>query len=76
MPEVSKSQKHLSLADAQKQGRVDDFVRQEEACLSDGADPAEFQLALSAVIKPPPPAGWALKGLLPIILEADKSPEK
>jgi hypothetical protein len=44
--------KHLSLSDAQKQGRLADFVRQEETRLGNGADPKEFEAALSSIIKP------------------------
>lgn len=53
MPEVFKGPKRLSLADAQKQGRLDEFVRQEEARLGAGADPKKVENTIATVIKSP-----------------------
>jgi hypothetical protein len=48
--ESGKSHKHLSLAEAQASGRLDEFIRQEEARRVEPAPVVELDAALSRII--------------------------
>ena len=53
MPESVKPIRHLSLVEAQKSGRIAEFIKQEESLDVGPADERETYAALAALIKAP-----------------------
>lgn len=57
MPESVKPIRHLSLAEAQKTGRIAEFIKQEESLGVGPANERDTYAALAALIKAPRSAG-------------------